>query len=443
MAELSDARLGAVRRIIELAPDRAIRGLKTALAHGARGDRSLALVQDLVEAEVLDRRVRSAVLAPLIPLCLPAAHDLPRMAFPYNAPALTWRGLKQAEPHTAGQALRAGMHLKPDDEVLPVFDELAERAALGLRIGEEAFEPLREALSARGQETLHQYTRAVALVPLARQAMRRLPTWVRTLSGEYAASIRLAFRDAVEVNDDAGPVFLEILFGQLEEPHQILRLISLVMDKPGDRFLAASELAGFGERLLADLERRVEAVRRFDGVRGLEGGVATAHSVHAATLIIAEFEQWLEIKREGPWGSRLAGLRKTLASSVEARLREAETAVAAALPTSGGSRGHRGAARLNADPDPAAVTRAQALLAFVNESRASAAHGGFGSVRTKVVEALDARIDGYAEELLEMLHAGAEPAERIRAFLELAAEFIGLVRDPKAAEILRRRAAVA
>lgn len=442
MGELSEARLGAVRRIIELAPDRAVRGLEMALAHGARGDKSLGLVQDMVSAEMLDRRVRSAVLAPLMPLCMAPLHDLPRLSFPYSAPSLTWRGLKQADPQTAGQALRTGMHLRGDEEFPPVFDELAARAATGLRIGEDAFQPLRELLLARGSETLEQYTRAVELVPLARRAMRRLPTWVRTLSGEYAASIRLAFRDAVEVNEDAGPVFLEILFGQLEEPYQILRLISLVMEKPGDRYLASSELASFGERLLADLERRVEEVRRFDSSRGLEGGVALAGAVMTSTSIINEFEQWLEIKKEGPWGSRLAGLRRTLASSVEARLKEAETAVATALPTSG-MRGHRGPAKLDADPDPAAVVRAQALLAFLNESRASAAYGGFGAVRTKVVEALDARIDQYAEELLELLHAGAQPAERLREYLALAAEFLGLVRDPKAADIVRRRTAVA
>jgi hypothetical protein len=61
-----------------------------------------------------------------------------------------------------------------------------------------------------------------------------------------------------------------------------------------------------------------------------------------------------------------------------------------------------------------------------------------------VVEALDPRLDQYAEDLLEELHTGkTAPEERVRVFLEIAAEFLGLVRDPKAADFVRRRAAVA
>lgn len=442
MGELSELRLGAVRRLIEQVPDRAIRSLESALAHGGRADRSMAVVQDLVNAEVLDRRVRSVVLAPLIPLCSPPRDSLQRLTFPYSAPVLTWRGLKAVDPHGVGQAVRAGMHLRADQETPPVFDEMATRAAKGLRGEEPAFEPLRQALQAHGPLALQQYSQALALIPLARQAVARLPVWVRTLSGEYAASIRLAFRDAVAIDEDAGPVFIEILFGRLEEPHQVLRLISLVMERPNDRYLAASELASFGDRLLGDLDRCIEEVRRFDASRGLEGGVALARAVHTGTAIVNEFDQWLEIKREGPWGSRLTRQRRSLANAVESRLREVETAVASALPGVG-ARNARGGPRLGADLDPKAVVKAQALLGFLHETRGAAGHGGFGSVHTKVIEALDPRIDQYVEDLLELLHAGDEPADRVRAYLEVAGEFMGLLRDHKAADIVRRRAAVA
>ena len=61
-----------------------------------------------------------------------------------------------------------------------------------------------------------------------------------------------------------------------------------------------------------------------------------------------------------------------------------------------------------------------------------------------MIETLDPRIDNYAEDMLDLLHhAGDVPPDRIRAFLDIAAEFLGLVRDPKSAKIIRRRAAVA
>lgn len=445
MGELSEIRIGAVRRLIEQVPDRAIRSLESALAHGGREDRSMAVVQDIVAAEMLDRRTRAAVLAPLLPLCTTPRDGLQRLAFPWSAPALTWRALREAVPETVAQTARRVMTLRADEDTPAVFDELCCRAAEGLRKGEPAFATLRQVLDARGPATAEHWAQLLALTPLARQALRRLPIWVKTLSGEYAASIRLAFGDAVEINEDAGPGFMEILFGHLEEPHQVLRLISLVMDRPSDRYLAASELANFGERLLADLERRIEEVRRFDATRGLEGGVALAVSVHVCTSIINEFEQWLDINREGPWGSRLAKYKRALAMAVEGRLREVESAVGQALPSQQphGAKAVRGPPRLNADPDEAAVIKAQALMAFLCESRTSASYGGFGSVRTKVVDGLDPKIDQYVEDLLDLLHQGELPADRLRAYLEIAAEFMGLVRDPKAAEIVRRRAAVA
>ena len=48
------------------------------------------------------------------------------------------------------------------------------------------------------------------------------------------------------------------------------------------------------------------------------------------------------------------------------------------------------------------------------------------------------------EGLLERLHTpDGESPERLRAYLDLAAEALGLLRDPGTAEIVRRRAAAA
>jgi hypothetical protein len=438
MGELSEIRVGAVRRLIEQVPDSAIHTLETALGSGRQAG-PMAVVQDIVASELASRRARSAVFAPLLPVCAPPPDDLQRLTFPKQALSMAWTGLRLVEPETAELAIRTVATLRPEDEPHPVFDELAVRAANGLRDREPAFASLAGLLGPRTDA----FVQLLALTPLVRAALGRLPVWLRTLSNEHAAGIRLAFRDATAVAEDAGPPFIEILLAHIDEPWQVLRLISLVMDRPGDRYLASSELASFGERLMADLDRRIEEVRRFDPTRGLEGGVALAGSVFVATAIINEFEQWLAINREGPWGSRLTSIKRALALAVEARLREIESAVVQALPVRPSGRGTRGAPKLGGDPDPVAVARAQALLGFLYESRTSASYGGFGAVRAKVVEALDPKIDQYAEDLLESLHAGEGDPERTRAFLEITAEFLGLIRDPKAAEIVRRRTAVA
>ena len=63
----------------------------------------------------------------------------------------------------------------------------------------------------------------------------------------------------------------------------------------------------------------------------------------------------------------------------------------------------RGVPRLTADPDERMIVKAEGLLAFVDKTRSSAPAGGYASLRSKVVEKLNARLDEYAEDLIEEL----------------------------------------
>jgi hypothetical protein len=212
----------------------------------------------------------------------------------------------------------------------------------------------------------------------------------------------------------------------------ILRVISGVMDRPNESYLAGSELAGFGERVLADIDRHLTAVKAFKPTAGRQAAHAAAAAVHAATVQVAEFEQSIQLTPDGVWGRRLAKLKLGLAVAVETQLKTADDTVAAALPLQTlriGPRTIRGVPRLTHAPEPEHVERAMTLLTFMTEVRPSAANGGFASAREKVLEEI--RADD-----------GVDP-ERARAFLEIAAEFCGLARDEKAAQIVRRRAAAA
>ncbi len=90
------------------------------------------------------------------------------------------------------------------------------------------------------------------------------------------------------------------------------------------------------------------------------------------------------------------------------------------------------------------MEKAATLLTFMSEVRSSAAAGGFASSRAKALEVLDGRLDSYVEDILEEIRSEHDDhRERARAYLEIAAEFCGLARDEKAAQIVRRRAAAA
>ena len=104
----------------------------------------------------------------------------------------------------------------------------------------------------------------------------------------------------------------------------------------------------------------------------------------------------------------------------------------------------RPAPKLADPPQPVLIARADAFLTLLENGRGAANPGGFASARAKTVEALEMRLDQYCEDLLDLLHRKeVEDLARVRAYLEVAAEFYQRVKGPEAAQIVRRRAAAA
>jgi hypothetical protein len=298
--------------------------------------------------------------------------------------------------------------------------------------------------AAAGRESL---AACLDLAPIARRALDQMPEWLGRMNNEKAAKLRLAYRDVVSLSADAGPRFFEMLAAHLSEPWLIMRVISGVMDRPNETYVSGSELASFGERVLADIDRCLAELAAFKSTSGRQAARAAARSAHMASVEITELEQSIALTPEGLWGRRIARQKKTMASTVEALLKATDDAVAHALPLQTirmGPRAARGIPRLNQDPDQVLVEKAATLLTFMSEDRSSAAAGGFASARAKALEVLGARLDAYVEDILEEIRAEHdEHRARARVFLEIAAEFCGLARDEKSAQIVRRRAAAA
>jgi hypothetical protein len=449
MPSLSESQLGTVRALIQAAPDRAIRDLETALASGDQRHEGMRLIHRMVNAEALERRTRRAVLAPLMPLCAPAPSDSKGVRFPPAVPGQLWRGLKQETPDEVHKAISMVSEPDEDDPPTMVFDALCRTAVAGLRARSNPHyakaAELLDASQANGAEVFSQY---LDLAAVARSALEHLPDWLGRLNEDRIVAARLAFKDAVDVAEDSGPRLLEMLYAQLDEPWLILRMISAVMHRPGDRFVGNSELATFGERLLDDIDVRLKRIAALNADGGPAAGTAAGHDVNIIAQAAAEFDKSIELSRDGPWGSRLTQQTRSLAQAVEGRLTAIESLIAAALPMQSpgfNRRGARPAPKISGDPDTQRVERARALLTFMNEVRGSADKMGYGSTWSKVSESLQIRLSPYVEDLLERLHAheDADDPERLRQYLDIAAEFLGLAAGDKAAQIVRRRMAAA
>jgi hypothetical protein len=436
---LSTAQKSAVEHLMRSAPDALLMRLNAVLAAARVEEPQFTPVSDIARAETENRRLRDLVLGPLQALADPNLEPPLRPLLTRVAYARLWRALPDLAPETLKGALAASAGLRPFDPLPAEFTTLYQDAALTLAAGPVPGIP-------EGERS-----RLIMLLRLAtaiRQAGQKVAGWARNLNGEHMAQVRLAYKDATAGVEEGGPLFIEALQHRLDEPCQVLRLISAVMDRPSDRYLASSEMSAFGEALLADTERQVKAVRQFDPQRGREGGTAAAASLQAAHATLREFETWLTLSKDGPWGGRVAALKQGLSQTAEARIREAEPAVAAALPLASfkamGSIAPRPGPRIDGYPADGLVQRAEGLLSFLEACRATAAVAGFGSLRGKVIESLEKRIDPYVEDLMERLRDEEDAApELVRAYLEVAADFLGMIRGPDSAQIIRRRAAAA
>ena len=423
---LSAAKRDRVAGLFAVAPQDALHRLIGLLGTAAAHDPMLEPVRVIASAEADLRRTVAAVFAPLWPLAEggPAPKQ---MLIRKSDLTEVWRRIDGQHDQRVQQALAVTLTGAADDNAAPVLDEVCALAA--------------------DAATSPELARWLRLAPVLRRVQPRVEAWARNLSGENVAAIRLAFRDALAVDEDAGPAFWEAIFAMLEQPWQAIRLISAATDRPSDRYLAGSELAGLAERLLDDIDRRIVALKSFDPLAGEAEAIRVSGEIGLAVQIAAEFEAWLTLSADGPWGRRIQAQKRAIALAMEARLREVEPAVALALPTQpvrGAGRGVRPVPKLSADLGPIVVARAEALLALAEDARRCANAAGFAALRSKVCDAVAKRLDQYCEDLLETIHQGdPEQAERSRAYLDIAAHFMGLIEGPQNAQNIRRRAAAA
>lgn len=438
-------RLGVVRALLETAPDSAVRDLDMAL----RADTSAALapVRAMVRAELSDRGVRDVVLAPVTPLCAPRADGFKQALFPAGALSRLWRTLRALEPHAVTVVVTNLTLSSGDDSHPPACDDLCRAAAAAIRGEAPAMQGLVRYLEDFQPGAAAQFAGYLELAPLARTAIKRLPVWLRIMTEEHAAGVRLLFKDADAIAPDASPRLLEMLLAQTAEPWRLLRIIAAVTNRAGDRYLSSSELAEFCERVLGDIERRVNLVRLFDVEGGAEAGQAAAAALAVAISEILEFEESIDLNKTGPWGQRVGKLRQSLSGLTEGLLKKAPKIVGEALPLQPvrvGGVNLRMEPKLDQAPDARLVRRAMGSLAFFDRCRGASGPGGYGAVRGRAGEEISHRLDSYIEDILAMAHGGElESRDHARAFLEVAADMTALAQDEKSAQIVRRRAAAA
>jgi hypothetical protein len=443
MAALPAQKAAILQKLVETAPCRVVASLQQALADTS-DESALGCVRRLVDAEIADRRFRGDVLSPVAPMFVGSGNNRNTLTFPNRSLSLIWRGLKTDQAAAVAEAHAAWSSAEKVRGWDDCCDRLASAAAFGLRARENAdFRAAAQLCDQARSDGAIALVNCLEISTVVRRATGKLPIWIAHAGSDTSAASRLAYNDAVEIAEDAGPRFFEMLAAQLDQPWMVLRIISAVMERPTERYMADTELAGFVVKVMDEVEVTLTAIDNLDYDGGTGVGRSLASETERAVNQIAEIETNFELNRKRGWGARAQKQRQRLATLVESQFRAAEKATLDVLPmhTTQLHGIQRTVPLLDSPPDPLLVNRATTLLSFMEAARTAANYGGFSTARSKLIEKLGEFLANYVEDVLGLVRSGeAGDLGNAGAFLEVLADFSEQVTGEKAGELVRRRA---
>ena len=443
MGVVSEKRLDMIRGLAKALPQSSLRSLELAL--GLTKDEALVQVRELVSVELEFRHVKEAVFAPFLPLFQVRSDGLRGVSFTPWIIDRIWAALERFEPELYKQSRYALRGLRGEDPTPVVFFRLVTASALLIRQCPEEILPAKP--SQDDCDRLAEFANYLDLHRIARHALAKLPTLMGRIDAEKAAALRLMFGDACAINAEGGYRLLEIFFANLEDGSQIIKFVATVSDRPNDRFLAQSELAEFGTRILDHIEDNLRDLKTFMGTRHRQCadlGLASERVGQSLTQL-QSFEHFIELAREGPWGKRIGEAHKVIAELVEAQLRGAERVIDDALPMKSErvyGRVKKETPHLDKMPSGEVITRALQTLKFIKQVRNTATAGGFASLHARTVQAIEAMLDSYFEELLSIAN-GEDPfsSDVLMAYFEMVTDMMGALCGDEKAHTARRRVA--
>lgn len=440
MSLIADKRLVLLKGLIKTLPQASLRSLELAL--GLTKDAALIEVRELISVELEFRYAKEAVFAPYMPLFETRQDGLNAVEFPHWLLGNLWRALESHEPELYQQSRFALRGLRADDPTPVVFFRLVTSAAAICR--DHPNEVLPKTPARGDAEEVAEFAHYLDLHRIIRTVLAKLPDFLGRIDAEKAAALRLMFKDACAISDEGGMRFMEVIFANLDDGAQIIKFIATVSDRPNDRFLAESELADFGERILDRIEEGLNDLKSAIGGKGEaqdDAGVRVAQTVGQ----LQSFGHYIELSRDGPWSKRVAEASKQIAGLVESRLKGAERIFEDTLVMKSEriyGRVKKDVPKMDKYPKPEVIARARNCAVFVREVRATANAGGFATLHTKTVQTLESQLDSYFEALLDVAN-GEDPfdSEQVMSFFELVTDLMEALCGEEKAVVGRRRVA--
>lgn len=446
MAELSVAQRAVLAQMLERVPDRVLKTLSGAVAQ-MPGERAASLSIMLAD-ETIDRRRRAIAFAPLLPMFQRRPDGVESVNFPSGVLPRLWKAASSKEPELL-LVLDDYRPIEDNPKMRAVADRICVAAAGVVRDEPDLVWPSAGGDEAARLKGLEELALCFDLAAMARRGLLILPDLMLRPTGDQLAELRLLIRDSAEITADGGPRMLEIFFGHLADASLILRLVvhsSKAAAKEG--FLSESEMAGFVNRLIAEVERRVARIASHQpGAKADPGpGVRTDIAWCAETL--GELDVTLQLDPESGWGKQARDARDRINATLSKTLRGLDKTMDRLMPTrevKTTGRMTRKIADLEAQAAPLeAVQAAIVLLTLLGALRTAAQVFGCETLRHQLVQSMSERITTWVDQVIEAVNAGDAPDQRKSlGMVETLAKCLLLIDETDAARTVRRRAGAA
>jgi len=442
MPGLTESQGKIVRSIVQTVPDAGL-GQLTSVLSAQMGEHTMADVRDIVMMEMKDRKVRSVVFSPIVSLCEKNQPGKTKSRFPFELPTLLWNALVDTAPRLMTQAREMALRSE-SEEVLPyIFNQACDAALAGLQTNDPNFQPVVVCLAKSSPDAVGDLMSFLKMSSVLRDVLIEIPLWVGRMNSDDELSVRLAYRDAAKLTANGPARLFEFIYINLEAPQTILRIISAALDRPSDLSIEGTDLIAFGDLLLDQSEALLVSINSFELGEGASAGIALASAAKSIIGTVTEFEESIALSKNGPWGRRVARIKRDVSAVFEKLIFQVEMLTPKALPVAAAGQNQKNlnrAPNMFRAPDPSATARLEAILTFIVQIRPIASASGVGVLRSRVIAETQEFLEFYSNGVFALMADFSLDPEAGQGRINQIAKFLALVHDEETAERLRRRA---
>jgi len=437
MSSIPVQKRALLREMFSSMPIRHLESLSEALSYSK--DAKFTEVASMLATEESSRRLRDSVFTPFKGFFLNREKD-PKYdgkAFPYWFYRKLWAKLCEREDGLIPLAVIDNHHYSVADDTPTSFLGLIKAAGALCRLNGDEF---KDASGEIPYELLEDFAAYCDIYRLSAELLGELKETISRPDANRSARLRIMFRYASDIHEDGSVRLMETAYAYLKDPASVLKIISIILDRPSDRFLVISEMARFGERALAKLEafgtRLMEYRRQPHFSQLVDFGLEASQALKE----IHSIQDAIELTKDGPLGKRLSIVQTKIIDFIEETIKSYDRPLKDVFPQTGSK--NRSMPRVEAIIKPESMLRLSHIIEFCFSVQPLASTCGYLVLLNQVFEKIGRTAEDYFDGLLELANDDNPPAYNpLMMAFERAEDITQKIAGEEKANLMRRRVA--